>query len=65
MLKNIHVVITEGTESKSFVTEPLIADASYMANQSNGLGVPARIYFNPNVEVVIMVRQKQSGLLSR
>ncbi|MYM59115.1 hypothetical protein GTG28_07760 [Vibrio sp. OCN044] len=53
VLKNIHVVITEATESKSFVTEPLIADASYIANQSNGLGVPARIYFNPNAEVVI------------
>lgn len=53
VLKNIHVLITEATESKGFVSEPLIADTSYIIHQSNGLGVPVRIYFNPNIKVVI------------
>lgn len=53
VLKKIHVVISDATANKNFVTEPLIADPSYIGHQSNGLGVPSRIYFNPNAEVVI------------
>ncbi|MFY2507434.1 M91 family zinc metallopeptidase [Vibrio pectenicida] len=53
VLKKIHVVINDATDNKNFVTEPLITDSLYIGHQSNGLGVPARIYFNPNAEVVI------------
>ncbi|MBU2896753.1 M91 family zinc metallopeptidase [Vibrio hepatarius] len=53
VLKKIHVVINEATGNKNFVTEPLVTELSYIGHQSNGLGVPARIYFNPKTEVVI------------
>ncbi|GLT19187.1 hypothetical protein GCM10007938_29690 [Vibrio zhanjiangensis] len=53
VLKKIHVVISEATADKNFVTEPLIADVSHIGHQSNGLGVPARIYFDPSSEALI------------
>ncbi|KJG06106.1 hypothetical protein UB33_10630 [Photobacterium angustum] len=52
-MEKIHVVIRPSQSGKQFVTEPLITSSRFMGHQSNGLGVPAAIYFD--IENTVML----------
>ncbi|ELU52946.1 hypothetical protein B878_05002 [Vibrio campbellii CAIM 519 = NBRC 15631 = ATCC 25920] len=52
-IEKIHVVIRPPRGGKQFVTEPLIASPEFVNYQSNGLGVPAVIYFDIDNAVLI------------
>ncbi len=51
--EKIHVVIRPPQNGKQFVTEPLLVSPDFVSHQSNGLGVPAVIYFDIDNAVLI------------
>ncbi len=52
-IEKIHIVIRPPQNGKQFITEPLISSADFVNYQSNGLGVPAVIYFDIENTVII------------